>query len=598
MTKKICLQTVLILAASFLISFYGILHAVDRWGMDTLYQSPTGTNHAIRIIAIDEKTLSEYGAFSSWSREKSAELISLLNGSEESRPAVIGFDIMFIGESDPDTDELLANACEGSDNIVTAVNIVNETVLETNDDNELRANKMHIADVELPYEALLKNTHIGFANTAPDEDSYIRRAILYREYEGNRIDSLSSAIYQLYCSKKGIQPSQPVLGSYHEFPFAYSGKPGDYETVSLSDVLNGTVDPRTFRDCIVLIGGYAPGMQDAYNTPIDRSTQMYGVEIHANLIEALLEGNTIVEANDFVTALIIAIISALYFLLLKKTKIVAGTFTGVALIGGWMLSAKLLYGRGIELSLLTLPVLLVLIYLYELIGSYVDERLRRNRMVSAFKKYVAPQVVDELVKQDKFELTLGGENRDIAVMFVDIRGFTSMSEALSPEEVVHILNEYLTLTTSAIFEHGGTLDKFIGDATMGIFNAPFDLDDYVYRSVLTALDIVKGTKELNDRLYERFGKTVSFGIGIHCGPAVVGNVGCGFRMDYTAIGDTVNTASRLEGRAAGGQILISADVYELLKDRIKVNEIGKLRLKGKENEVTVYEVIGLCNSDT
>ena len=173
-----------------------------------------------------------------------------------------------------------------------------------------------------------------------------------------------------------------------------------------------------------------------------------------------------------------------------------------------------------------------------------------------------------------------------------------MSEALSPEQVVDILNEYLTLTTSAIFDHGGTLDKFIGDATMGIFNAPFDLDDYLYKAILTALDIVNGTKELNDRLLDRFGKTVQFGVGVHCGPAVVGNVGCGFRMDYTAIGDTVNTASRLEGSAAGGQVLISTDVYERLKDRIQANKIGNLRLKGKENELTVYEVTGVYNPQT
>ena len=272
--------------------------------------------------------------------------------------------------------------------------------------------------------------------------------------------------------------------------------------------------------------------------------------------------------------------------------------TGLVLIAVWIAAGKFLYGKGIELSLFTFPILLIAIYLIQLIGSYIEERLRRNRMVSAFKKYVAPQVVDELVKHDKFEITLGGENRDVAVMFVDIRGFTSMSEALSPEQVVDILNEYLTLTTSAIFDHGGTLDKFIGDATMGIFNAPFDLDDYVFKAILTALDIVNGTQELNDRLLERFGKTVRFGIGIHCGPAVVGNVGCGFRMDYTAIGDTVNTASRLEGSAAGGQILISTDVYERLKDRIQANKIGNLRLKGKENELTVYEVIDVYNHQT
>ena len=515
MKKKNYLQALLVLAAGFLISYYGILGAVDRWGMDALYQTPSGTDNKIRIIAVDEKTLSEYGTFSSWSREKSANLISLLNGSEESKPAAIGFDIMFIGDGDSGTDAVLANACEGSDNIVTAVNIVNETVLESNGDNELQENKMHIADVELPFEALRKNTHIGFANTAPDSDSYIRRAILYRSYEGERIDSFSSAVYQLYCANQGITAGQPKLGTYNEFLFSYSGRPGSYETVSLSDVLNGTVDPRPFRDCIVLVGGYAPGMQDAYNTPVDRSQQMYGVEIHANIIQALLEGNTLEEAGTLVTALLIACLAAAFFIVLKKTKLLAGSLTGLVLIAVWIAAGKFLYGKGIELSLFTFPILLIAIYLIQLIGSYIEERLRRNRMVSAFKKYVAPQVVDELVKHDKFEITLGGENRDVAVMFVDIRGFTSMSEALSPEQVVDILNEYLTLTTSAIFDHGGTLDKFIGDATMGIFNAPFDLDDYVFKAILTALDIVNGTQELNDRLLERFGKTVRFGIGMH-----------------------------------------------------------------------------------
>ena len=125
-----------------------------------------------------------------------------------------------------------------------------------------------------------------------------------------------------------------------------------------------------------------------------------------------------------------------------------------------------------------------------------------------------------------------------------------MSESLNPEEVVEILNEYLALTTNAIFKNGGTLDKFIGDATMAVFNAPFDLDDYIFKSVCAAKDIAAGSEMIDEMFKERFGKSVSFGIGVNCGEAVVGNIGCEFRMDYTAIGDTVNTAARLErGRA-------------------------------------------------
>ena len=214
-------------------------------------------------------------------------------------------------------------------------------------------------------------------------------------------------------------------------------------------------------------------------------------------------------------------------------------------------------------------------------------------MLTAFRKYVAPQIVEEISRKGDFSIKLGGENRDVAVLFVDIRGFTTMSEALQPEEVVEILNEYLSLTTKCIFDNLGTLDKFVGDATMAVFNSPFDLPDYEYKAVCAAMDIVKGGEELEKVLLEKHGRSVGFGVGVNCGPAVVGNVGCEFRMDYTAIGDTVNTAARLEANAKKGQVLISDALYERLKDRIEVNEIGQIPLKGKSNGIMVYEVTKL-----
>ena len=208
----------------------------------------------------------------------------------------------------------------------------------------------------------------------------------------------------------------------------------------------------------------------------------------------------------------------------------------------------------------------------------------------AFRKYVAPQVVDEISKNQNYQLKLGGEKRHIAVLFVDIRGFTPLSEALEPEQVVEILNEYLSLVTDAIFKNGGTLDKFIGDAAMAIFNAPFDSEDYIYKAVCAAKDIAAGSDRIASKFMERFGKKVSYGIGVNCGYAVVGNIGSEFRMDYTAIGDTVNTAARLEANAKAGQILISEFVYDNLRERIEVTEIGEIPLKGKSKGVMVYEV--------
>ena len=139
----------------------------------------------------------------------------------------------------------------------------------------------------------------------------------------------------------------------------------------------------------------------------------------------------------------------------------------------------------------------------------------------------------------------------------------------------------------------GTLDKFIGDATMAVFNAPFDLEDYIYKAILTALAIRDGSDKLAARLQEKFGKTISYGIGVNCGDAVVGNIGCEFRMDYTAIGDTVNTAARLESRAKAGEILISEAVYREVENRIEAECVGEMELKGKSRAVNVYRLIGI-----
>ena len=184
------------------------------------------------------------------------------------------------------------------------------------------------------------------------------------------------------------------------------------------------------------------------------------------------------------------------------------------------------------------------------------------------------------------------------MLFVDIRGFTKLSEELAPEQVVEMLNEYLSLTTESIFANGGTLDKFIGDATMAVFNAPMDLPDYKEKAVRAALDIVRGAEKINERIKEKIGREVAFGVGVHCGTAVVGNIGCETRMDYTAIGDTVNTASRLEGKALGGQVVISEALYRSLETKLITEPLGAMELKGKAEPLQVYSVLGFADETT
>jgi adenylate cyclase len=244
-------------------------------------------------------------------------------------------------------------------------------------------------------------------------------------------------------------------------------------------------------------------------------------------------------------------------------------------------------------NVLSVPVLAVVIAIIYVAVHYYKARMAKRSIEKAFSKYVAPQVVEEIAKDGTYELKLGGENRDVAVMFVDIRGFTTLSESLEPEQVVDILNDYLALTTRCIFRHGGTLDKFVGDATMAVFNSPFDTEDYIYKAVITAWDIVAGGNKIEKEFVERYNKHDGFGIGVNCGPAVVGNIGCDFRLDYTAIGDTVNTAARLEANAPKGTVYISKPVRDALGDRITVEEIGEIPLKGKSNGVFVYSVTGI-----
>lgn len=587
---------------AFILSYTGGLYTFDKIFSDPIYQTPTPTHSKIKIIAIDEKTLMELGATNTWTREIPARLVEKLTANPEKAPSVIAFDIMYISDQNKEADERFAQACKKAGNVITALNVVTRLKIVKNEAGEYVKNDHHIELVEYPYKALREVSAVGYANTVQDKDGYIRFARTHLEQGDLYFDSLAARIYKMHCENTGTEPKLPKTfydKHYGDnlFYFTYSDKNKGYEVVSLCDVLNDTKDIR-FEDCIVLVGAYAPGLMDAFNVANQKQEQMYGVEIHANILEAIMEQKTAVPVSKSLYAVIVAVVAMLFYVVCRKISLISGAILLVVMIGADLLVGKLLYKNGYFADIIYLPIFMIVGYAFQLGWRYLVEKIRRNQVVSAFKKYVAPQVVDEISKKGDFQMVLGGENRHIAALFVDIRGFTPMSENLEPEQVVEILNEYLNLTTNAIFKNGGTLDKFIGDATMAVFNAPFDLDDYIYRAVCTARDIAAGSAELQKKLTERFGKSISFGIGVNCGNAVVGNIGCEFRMDYTAIGDTVNTAARLESNAGKGQILISQDVYEAVKDRVKVTEVGVIPLKGKSNGVFVYQLDEVISEKT
>ena len=573
-----------------IIVFSGVLDVVDKTAEDMFYHNAGKIESSIKIIKIDDKTMNKLGDFSTWSRDIYTQILDKLYVSDDVRPAVIGFDILFSNEKDETPDANFVNVCKKHNNIVTGMAYVFKNDIMSDENGNIVVNGMTISDKIEPYKALKEVTSQGFVNALMDEDdSIIRSSFLYfNEGEGVISKSFSAMIYEKYMHSIGKEIEYPT--DKEAMAFRYSGKPGEYENVSLLDVLEGKVPAEAFDDCIVLVGAYAAGMMDAYFVPVDKSQQMYGVEIHANVIQALLENKTLEVVPNWIEALLTVIVVLALVLICEKLSVVKIIILSVAVILTRFVVGWILFNNGYSGSVLTLPVMVTAVCVYYIVHHYYVARNAKRRIEKAFNKYVAPQIVDEISKEGKYELKLGGEKRDVAVLFVDIRGFTPLSECIEPEQVVDILNGYLELTTQSIFRHGGTLDKFIGDATMAVFNAPFDTDDYVYRAVLTAWDIVQGGERIEKEYLMRYGKHVGFGVGINCGPAVVGNIGCDFRMDYTAIGDTVNTAARLESNAPKGKVYISQDVYEQLKGRIEVESIGEIPLKGKSKGIFVYSI--------
>jgi adenylate cyclase len=580
--------TVITAALAFAASFCGIFTDADLQAQDMLYQQPRGVSPDIKIIAIDDSDESRamLGNFGTWKRDVYAQVIETLGDY----PAITAVDVLLLGDVDPETDRRLIEACRNSGRVVAAEHINYTAQYEFGADGCGYIDYTHIGSVSEPIVA--GSAALGFVNIPVSADGKVRSVDLTENFSGEELQSLAYRTYTRYCELKGITPNEPALDKSGCMWIDYAGAPRGYEYVPITSVLDGTVDPRAFRDCIVFIGAYETGLRDEYSVPVS-AERMFGVEINANVVQALIDGRSPVPADRLPAALACAVIAAAVFVItgLVSVKISAPVFAGVLLI--WGVSCFLIWQSGTIMPLIYTPVFTGLAFLTELVFNYTEETLEKRRIMSAFRKYVAPQVVENIAKSGNYKINLGGERKHIAVLFVDIRGFTTMSESLEPEQVVDIVNTYLNLTTRAIFANEGTLDKYVGDAAMAVFNAPFDLDDYVFRAVKTAMDINAGSAEIEAKFMEKYGKSVGFGIGVNCGDAVVGNMGCDFRMDYTAMGDTVNTAARLEANAKRGQILISSAVYELVKDRITAEPVGEIPLKGKSVGVFVYSVTGL-----
>lgn len=593
------LKTLLIVLLITAFAATGCLDDLDNKVSDWLYQETGEPSPDIVVVGIDSDTLNQRGVVSSWIRRDIAKVITYLNENDpKARPAVIGIDLLFTGENsqDLDADKRLVETIAKYDNVVIAsAAIVDDD--SNNRDPFAIWNKTWRED--LPFPMLAEVADFGHICEPTDSDVLVRHQLLHINVAdiGQRF-SFARVIYEKFCKAKGITPNQPpITESNGIFYLPFTAKSYS-QGINFVDLLEGKVDLDFYRDKIILIGYYAPGMGDEFSTVLDRSSFVYGVDIHANAIQAFQKGFFPREAAQSLQLIILFLIcftTGLFFRVWKIKNVLA---LWMIIFLGWLILCKIFYYGGIILHVLWVPLAVSVLFVGSVTINYIRARAESDKLTATFERYVDPVIMSRLLNGGANALELGGTMRNIAVLFVDIRGFTTMSEQLSPIEVVEILNQYLTLTTNCIRRHHGTLDKFVGDCTMAFWNAPLTQEEPVLLACRAAVDMIKDSEKLRAELKARYGREINFGVGVHWGRAVVGNIGSPFRMDYTAIGDTVNTAARLEANAPGGKIYISRAVADILGDRADVTSLGDtVKLKGKASGFEVLTLNSLKETE-
>lgn len=598
--KKLTRFITLFLALSLgisagIISYSQVLSTPDQALTDWYYDHTfiKSADKRITVIAIDSQAEQLYGPYDSWSRSLLANAVIELS---EQNAAVIGLDVdLSKKHDDTEGDTLLSEACADAGNVIAAANIHHTDTPDNNSDDPDKRNdnflKQEITDISYPYESLLSEIDIGIANaTQESSDGFVRNAALTINYQDTTYDSFAVAVYKAFQDSLGQEYTLPALGQDELFGFNTLNGEINCNVIRFSDLLLGTYDASLIEDNIILVGQYEEHTISNFQHILRPVQSQQEIVMQASIIQSLLDQKTIKDVNPLFQAVCYAVLIALCYMIISSPKIwfsiISSILLSQAVVGIGFGANALGYRFQLLVPLLFFIIALVLALTQRSIINLIEKK----KMERTLKMYVEPQVVDQLTEKNPFELAHLSERRHIAVLFVDIRGFTTISESLEPEQVVEILNEYLSLVASAIQHWGGTLDKFIGDAAMAFFNAPNDQDDYIFHAVCAAYEISKSADYLREKYEVRYGKPVTFGIGINCGEAIVGNIGSRYRKDYTAIGDTVNTASRLESSAKAGQILISEAVCNAVADRIDTTYIGSLSLKGKTKTVETYQV--------
>lgn len=572
----------------------GVLYNADLRFQDLLFQSPSQTKEAgsIVVIGVDGYAL-EKNDGQPWDAQMYARLIQELNSQEDCRPAAIGLDVLFTESAYPDGPQVLGPVFQQAGNVILACSTQYTGRLTVYSTQSSRTAFVNVSDPELilPAQELMDAAQVGHTVPLFDTDGVARRHLWsLTDQDGKTILSMPYLMYLRYCQVNGLEAEfSPDLRQRNSWGIPFSRMPGGYYVYSAQDILDGAYDPYVLKDAMVYVGPYHTGAADEYLSPVNYSHPMNPVEYLGNITAAMVENRS---WQDLPEGRQMAVLGLICFLLTLYAGLASRLYKRI-LAGLAVLAVCLGAAVGLCRMGMTTHTLWALETVVMSVGIGVLYRgwlwvLERRRVADRLQRYLDPQIVRELTRPGAV-LSGSGQVSEVAVLFADIRGFTAMSEKLPADAIIAILNEYLTLTSDCVKSRGGTVDKFIGDSTMALWGAPLSCEDPAYAACCAAMDMVEGARRLAAQTRRRYGYEVAFGVGIHFGPAVVGNIGSPERMDYTAVGDTVNTAQRLESLAPGGKVYISRRVCDLLGDRGRVQSVGEnILLKGKSGGVEVF----------
>ena len=615
-----------------------------------LAKLPPIKQNSIAIVAIDDKSIAEQGRWP-WSREKIADLVNKLHKLQAS---VVTFDIIF---SEPERN-IMTEALDSLNKTPSANDASLKASLKQltpyfNFDNNFAqslsdgdfvlgiafdpVNTVAIGDLPSPLlmmtrdqaqslsipsmEGYLGNISElqkaakqgGFINASPDDDGTLRQANLLMSYhnavypslalEATRLFLLSDKIELVTASYgtnsvlEGIQIDQTIIPTDETGSILIPFRVGAYAFpyISATDILENRVHDADIASKIIFIGATATGLGDLKPSAVDSNYP--GVEVHASIASAILDNYFPAKpiwgrGLEFLLIASLGIIGALLFPFLNAILLAV---ISVACILLWLYATTWLWTAQHLVLTLLFPLLTVLLLAFmNMVNSYLSASKQKKEIKSVFGQYVPQQHIDTILKSSNQSL-LDGESKELTVLFSDIRGFTTMSEKLTASQLKTQLNEYLSAMTGVIFALGGTIDKYVGDMIMAFWNAPISDSQHAKKTILAALEMQKTLREVNKIFIEKNLPDIHIGVGINTGMINVGDMGSKFRRAYTAIGDSVNLASRLEGmcRPYEVDILVGEDTFKATENDFLFLYVDKVKVKGKTQGVDIYLPLGL-----